>query len=72
MPFVVTIAGKAHGVIDLTVDYGAFRESDQGNHVVVLHWGESLGAVLRGTNYAGHVLTLERLSDGTYRLDIAP
>jgi hypothetical protein len=71
VPFVVTIGGKSHGVIELQVDHAVHRESGQHNHATVLHWGR-LGPVLRRTDYTGHVLTLQRLSEGTYRLDISP
>jgi PLD-like domain len=70
VPFLVTIAGKEHGVVKLSVDHAPFRESGQSNHATVLHW-DSLAPTLRRTNYKGRVLTLRRMSDGTYRLDIA-
>jgi hypothetical protein len=70
VPFAVTIAGKSHGAIELQVDHAPHRESAQHNHATVLHW-DTLGPVLRATDYSGHVLTLQRLSDGSYRLDIS-
>lgn len=71
VPFAVTIDGRSHGLVSLQVDHAAHRESGQHNHATVLHWG-SLGLVLRKTNYTGYVLTLQRMSDGTYRLEISP
>ncbi len=71
VPFAVTIAGKSHGTVELQVDHASHRESEQHNHATVLHW-DSLGPVLRATDYTGRILTLQRMSDGSYRLDIAP
>ena len=71
VPFAVTIDGRSHGVVALQVDHAVHRESDQHNHATVLHWG-SLGLVLRKTDYSDYVLTLQRMSDGSYRLDISP
>lgn len=69
--FDVTIAGKSQGLISLRVDHAPHRESKQANHATVLHWGP-LGPLLRATDYTGYVLTLQRMSDGSYRLDISP
>lgn len=69
--FAVTIAGKSYGAVELVVDHAPHRESGQANHATVLHWGP-LGSVLRSSDYSDHVLTLQRMSDGSYRLDIAP
>jgi len=54
----------------LKVDHAPHRESGQSNHASVLHWGP-LAPVLRETNYSGYTLTLERLADDSYRLDIS-
>ncbi|HEV7563735.1 MAG TPA: phospholipase D family protein [Solirubrobacterales bacterium] len=70
VPFAVTIAGKSHGTVALQVDHASHRESEQHNHATVLHW-DSLGPVLRATDYTDHVLTLQRMSNGSYRLDIS-
>lgn len=46
------------------------RESRQSNHTTVLRWGPLLGT-MRATDYTGAALTLERMSDGTFRLDVS-
>jgi len=70
IPFAVTIAGEPLGVRTLKVDHAPHRESGQSNHASVLHWGP-LAPVLRETNYSDYTLTLERLADDSYRLDIS-
>lgn len=69
--FLVTIEGQSLGPMDLQVDHAPHREEGQANHATVLHWGE-LSSVLRAADYTGHTLTLQRMSDGSYRLDISP
>ena len=69
--FLVSIDGQSHGLVDLKVDHAPHRVSDQDNHATVLHWGD-LSPLLRDTDYTGHTLTLQRMSDGSYRLDISP
>ena len=71
VPFLVIIDGEEVGVVDLEVDHAPHRESDQNNHATVLHWGP-LASTLRTSDYSGYELTLEKLSDGSYRLDLAP
>lgn len=71
VPFRVTIDGESHGLIDLEVDHASHREEEQLNHATVLHWGE-LAPVLRATDYTGCTVTIDRMSDGSYRLDISP
>lgn len=70
VPFVVTIDGVPLGTVVLEVTHGPHRESDQHNHTTVLRWGQ-LQSTMRSTDYTGRTLTLERLSDDTYRLDIS-
>jgi hypothetical protein len=69
--FDVTIDGKSFGRVDLRVDHAPHRESGQDNHATILHW-DSLSPLLRKKNYTGYVLTLQRMSDGSYRLDVSP
>lgn len=71
VPFHVTIDGEEVGVADLDVDHAPHRESGQDNHATVLHWGP-LAPIIRGTDYSGYTLTLERMTRGTYHLDISP
>lgn len=62
------------GVQTLRVSHDPQRVSGQSNVPSVLHWGRTVSAILRGANYVGHFVTIERLSDGTFRLtiDVAP
>jgi hypothetical protein len=46
------------------------RESDQKNHLAVLHWGPLL-PLLRETDYTKATVTIRRMPDGCYELDLA-
>lgn len=70
IPFQVTIQGVPLGTMELEATYAPHRESEQRNHTTVLRWGPLL-ETLQATDYTGSTLTLERLSDNTYRLDIS-
>lgn len=70
IPFDVTIAGISLGTISLDVTHAPHRESGQANHTTVLHWGP-LMSVVRSTDYTRNTLTLERHSDGSYKLDLS-
>lgn len=70
IPFEVTIAGVNLGSVELDVTHAPHREAGQANHTTVLHWG-SLMSAMRAADYTGFTLTLERMSDGTYRLDVS-
>lgn len=70
VPFEVTVDGRSHGTLPLNVDHAPHRESGQSNHATVLHWG-ILAPVLYETNYTKRTLTIQRMSDGSYRLDIS-
>jgi HKD family nuclease len=70
IPFEVTIDGSSHGLVELEVDHAPHRESDQDNHATLLRWGD-LSPTLRATDYTDYTLTIQRMSDGTYRLDIS-
>lgn len=70
--FDTTIDGVFHGRQSLIVDHAPHREAGQANVPTILHWGETIGALLRQTNYAGYFVVIERAADGTYRLEIAP
>lgn len=67
--FDVSIRGVSLGTRTLTVDHAPHRQSNQDNHVTVLHWGE-LSETLRATSYVDDYVVLERLEDGRYRLRI--
>lgn len=70
VPFEVTVDGHSHGTLPLEVDHAPHRESGQSNHATVLHWG-ILAPVLLETDYTKWMLTIQRMSDGSYRLDIS-
>ncbi|MGQ0824221.1 MAG: phospholipase D family protein [Actinomycetota bacterium] len=71
VPFAVRLNGADAGMHNLRVDDAAYREAGQGNHTSVLHW-DGLGPTLAATDYTGNFVVLERLADGTYRLEITP
>jgi hypothetical protein len=71
IPFAVTIAGVALGQVTLQVTHAAHRESGQHNHTTVLRWGPLL-PTMRATDYTKHTVTLARLSDGSFALDVSP
>jgi hypothetical protein len=70
--FRVIIGGVDLGQLELRVSHAPHREAGQGNVPTVLHWGPQLNALLRATDYSGHIVRIERLDDGTYRLEVAP
>lgn len=71
VPFHVVVNGVDHGVHTLRVDHAPWREAGQGNHTTVLHW-DGVAAILDATDYTGHYVVLERLIDGSFRLEITP
>ena len=70
IPFSIEIDGEARGTMELQVTDAQHRQSDQHNHTTVLRWGALL-PILRATDYTGYRLTLARMSDDSFRLDIA-
>ncbi|MGY1718594.1 phospholipase D-like domain-containing protein [Blastococcus sp. SYSU DS0552] len=71
-PFEVIIDGVSHGTRGLVVDYNPSFQADQNNRVVTLRWGNELNDYLhRQADRRGDWVSLERFSDGTYRLTIA-
>ena len=71
VPILVTVNGTSLGVLTFNISHAKHRESGQSNHTTVLHWGPLMSA-LRTTDYTGYTVTLSRLNDGTYTLDISP
>ncbi len=69
VPFEVTVDGRYLGRVPLTLSHAAHREAGQGNYTTALHWG-TLSPVLRGTDYTGRWVVIDRASDGTYALRI--
>jgi hypothetical protein len=67
----VTVAGVALGQITLQLTHAPHRESGQSNHTTVLRWGLLL-PTMHATDYTKHTVTITRLSNGTFALDISP
>lgn len=67
----VVVADSALGTIDIRVDHAPHREEGQNNVPTILHWGSSLGPILRAADYTGAVATIERLDSGSFRLTIS-
>lgn len=66
------IGGVALGIETLRISHDPSRISGQANVPSVLHWGSTLGAMMRGTNFVGQFITIERLADGSFRLAVGP
>lgn len=71
IPMATSVGGQNLGTLNVQIDHAPHREAGQNNVPTVLHWGETLGPLLRATDYTGHEVELQRLSDGSYRLDIS-
>lgn len=71
VPFRIIVNGVDYGTRDLRVDHAPWREAGQGNHTTVLHW-DDVAPILDATNLTDHYVLLDRLSDGTFRLEITP
>jgi hypothetical protein len=70
IPMEVSILGVSHGAVNVRVDHAPHREAGQHNVPTILHWGTTLGAILRATDYTGRKVSLSWMSDGSYRLEI--
>lgn len=64
------VDGQDLGEQDLRLSHDPRRIAGQGNVPTVLHWGP-LGPILRGTNYIGFYVTLERVLGGRFNLVIS-
>lgn len=61
--------GESLGRHELQLRYRAGLSALQRNRTTLLHWGPEMSTYLRyQRNHAGDVATIEKLSDGTYRL----
>ena len=69
--FDCVIGGTALGIVTLRISHDPGRISGQANVPSVLHWGPTLSAMLRGTNFVGQFISIERLADGSFRLTIS-
>lgn len=65
------IDGDDLGVQELRVSHDPNRISGQGNVPTVLHWGSTVGASLRETNYMHFYVNLERTEIGNFNLIIS-
>lgn len=68
--FDCTIDGSNVGVVTVRLSHDLDRISGQANIPSLLHWGPILGAQLRARNFVGQYISIERLTDGTFRLVI--
>lgn len=71
VPLHVTVNGQDLGDHVCRVDHAPHREQGQSNVPTDLKWGPLMPA-MRANDYTGEFVILERLSDGSYRLEIAP
>lgn len=69
--FDCVIDGASLGIQTLRISHDPGRISGQANVPSVLHWGPRLGAILRGANFVGQFISIERLTDGSFRLAIS-
>jgi hypothetical protein len=68
----IVVFGQSLGSYDLQLRHSPELVSNQGNRATLLHWRPELSEYLRGVrNHDGDVVTIEKLSDGSYRLTIA-
>lgn len=72
--FEVVIHGASTGREVLAVEHRPALIAGQGNRASMLHWGESLLEYFRSNNHVADYVTLEALSDGSFRIviDTAP
>jgi hypothetical protein len=67
----VSIMGRSRGRLSLEVDHNPAFGAGQRNRVSTLRWGAISDYLRTQVNVAGQWLTLEAMSDGTYRLVVA-
>ena len=68
--FEVVIRGATTGREVLAVEHRPALIAGQGNRASMLHWGDRLLEYFRANNHVGDYVSLEALSDGSYRLVI--
>jgi HKD family nuclease len=71
VPVELIVNGVSQGPYDMVVDHADYRISDQSNVPTWLKW-KTASAYMKSHNHVGDWVSLERMSDGTYRLQIAP
>lgn len=69
--FIVSLPGQPDKTARLLVAHDPRREAGQNNFSTSVHWGE-LMPDMRATDYTGYIVTLERYSDDSFKLVIAP
>ena len=69
VPMEVIVEGDDQGSLNFKVDHAEYRIAGQGNVSTWLHWGD-LRATLTRDNFTQAWVILERLNDGSYRLEI--
>lgn len=67
--FRVIEMGVDRGVHTLEISHAPHREEGQNNIPTVLHWA-TVEPLLAATNHTGRHVIIERLADGTFRLEI--
>jgi hypothetical protein len=67
--FRVIEMGVDRGMHTLEISHAPHREEGQNNIPTVLHW-KTVEPLLAATNYSGRNVIIERLADGTFRLEI--
>jgi HKD family nuclease len=67
----VVVASSSVGTVDIRIDHAPHREEGQSNVPTVLHWGSTLGPILRATDFTGASVVIERFRPGTFRLTIS-
>ncbi len=65
----IVVNGSVVGNYTLTVDHQTSRISDQNNVPTWLHW-DAFGPYLQAHDHVGDSVSIERLSDGTFRVVI--
>ena len=68
----VVVYGQSLGTYDLAVDHNPSFESGEGNRLTTLRWGPLSDYLGNQRDHTGDVVTIEQLSDGTYRLTLGP
>jgi len=67
----VFVNGTQIGQYDLTIDHADSRIAGQGNTPTWLHW-DAFGLYLRTNNHVENYVTIERLTNGSFRILIDP
>jgi hypothetical protein len=68
--FDVFVVNEHVGSLNLVVDYVPAFEAGQGNRTTLLRWGDWMNEHFRTVDHIGAYVTVERLSDDSFRLTI--